>query len=279
MNENEKVSVYITTFNRKNKLLRALRSVQDQTHKNIEILICDDASTDGTELMVLEEKKKDNRIKYLRNIDNKGACASRNNGIVNATGKFITGLDDDDEFSLDRIEFFLNHWDDKYSFLCCNFMDVYENEFIKKHYKSFRNYKVFSYKDLLFANKASNQIFTLTSRLKAIDGFDIRVKRLQDWDTWLRLSFRFGPFIRYTKSNYFMYHDHNLSEKRVSQNDSLTNALATLLERNKDIYSEKDALCMRFFIKQLKGNSSLVECLYWSVVNKNPKYFVKYFFE
>ncbi|MWP45617.1 glycosyltransferase, partial [Klebsiella pneumoniae] len=64
---------------------------------------------------------QDKRVKYFRNSSNKGACYSRNIAINNAKGVFITGLDDDDEFSLDRISFFVSKWDDKYSFLCANF--------------------------------------------------------------------------------------------------------------------------------------------------------------
>ncbi|HHS9996570.1 TPA: glycosyltransferase family 2 protein, partial [Klebsiella pneumoniae] len=89
------VSVYITTCNRLDKLKRAVRSVQEQTFENIEILICDDASTDGTEKYVQELIREDNRIRYFRNQTSKGACAARNLGIFNAKGQYITGLDDD----------------------------------------------------------------------------------------------------------------------------------------------------------------------------------------
>ena len=61
------VSVIITTYNRKNQLSLTLDSILKQTYKNIEIIIIDDYSTDGTKDLI-ESKllKLDNRIKYIR---------------------------------------------------------------------------------------------------------------------------------------------------------------------------------------------------------------------
>ncbi|MCE9814624.1 glycosyltransferase family 2 protein, partial [Raoultella ornithinolytica] len=129
----DKVSVYITTYNRCDRLFRAINSVIKQTYNDFEILVCDDASTDNTETMMTELVKHDNRVRYFRNSTNMGACYSRNVGINNATGKFITGLDDDDEFTDDRLNLFINKWDDKYSFLCANFFEVYPDKKFK-HY-------------------------------------------------------------------------------------------------------------------------------------------------
>lgn len=53
-----------------------------------------------------ELELRDDRVRYFRNESNKGACETRNLGIFNAKGKFITGLDDDDEFTPNRLSFF-----------------------------------------------------------------------------------------------------------------------------------------------------------------------------
>ncbi|WP_137468966.1 glycosyltransferase family 2 protein, partial [Escherichia coli] len=91
--EKDKVSIYISTYNRVNKLKRAIFSVLKQDYTNIEIIVCDDASNDGTEEFMNDLVKFDNRVLYIRNTSNLGACATRNNAINVATGKFITGLD------------------------------------------------------------------------------------------------------------------------------------------------------------------------------------------
>lgn len=99
------VTIYISTYNRLEKLKRAINSVLQQDYTNWELIVCDDASCDGTSDYMNDICMKDSRIRYLRNDVNKGACETRNLGIFNAKGTFITGLDDDDEFTNDRISF------------------------------------------------------------------------------------------------------------------------------------------------------------------------------
>lgn len=270
------VTVYVSTCNRLEKLKRAINSVMLQDYHNWELIVCDDASNDGTPEYMRNLCQKDARISYLRNDLNKGACETRNLGIFNAKGLFITGLDDDDEFTNDRISFFVNNWNDKYSFLCCNFIDRYIENKDVIHYKiNSKSYHLFSYKDMLFDNVASNQIFTLTSRLQEIGGFDNRIKRLQDWDTWLRLSFKFGDFIRFNKSTYIMHHDHGKDELRVSQNEKITQSLQDLVFRNKMIYSPEDTSFMMFIINLKKNKATFLDGLYWTLKRNNPKYIMK----
>lgn len=96
------VSVIIPTFNRAHCLGRAMRSVLSQTHRNLELIICDDASTDGTEALV--RGMDDPRIVYLRQSENRGAAAARNLGLAHAKGPFIAFQDSDDEWLLDKLE-------------------------------------------------------------------------------------------------------------------------------------------------------------------------------
>lgn len=96
------VTVYTITRNRADLLPRCMRSVLNQTYRNIEYVVIDSASTDNTKDVV--SSFGDKRIRYVRLEDNKtcGACINMAFGM--ATGKYITGLDDDDEYHLDKIE-------------------------------------------------------------------------------------------------------------------------------------------------------------------------------
>lgn len=274
-----KVSVYISTCNRLDKLKRAISSVKNQDYQNIEIIVCDDASTDGTRDFMQSLVETDTNIVYLRNEENKGACATRNLGIFSATGVFITGLDDDDEFAENRISTFIKNWDEKYSFLCANFLNVYKEGDSKDNYLNNNELSVFNYESLLFENTASNQIFTLTARLREIGGFDVRARRLQDWDTWLRLSYKFGQFLRLPESSYYMYHDHNLDEKRVSKSFSFLDALNEMRVRNQEIYGEKNSLILKYLIAYHKRKLTLTNSINWFYISKNPKHLVKYFYQ
>ncbi|HGM6861865.1 glycosyltransferase [Serratia rubidaea] len=270
-----KVSIYISTCNRVDRLKRAVQSVLNQDYPNIEVLVCDDASVDGTADYMAELCAKDERVHYLRNEKNMGACATRNLGIFTASGKFIAGLDDDDEFTPDRISFLVKNWDDQYSFLCCNFKEVYSDGSHNIYYKQDEPL-VADYRALMFDNIASNQVFTLTKNLQDIGGFDTRVRRLQDWDTWLRLAHAHGPFKRFPEYKYLMHHDHAKNEQRVSKSYPLSSALADLLERNSNIYVGADAKYMQFIVASTDKSASFSESIYWAVKKTAPKYIVKY---
>ncbi|EHD22415.1 MULTISPECIES: glycosyltransferase [Brenneria] len=271
-----KVSIYITTHNRLDKLRRAVDSVLKQDYPNIEVLVCDDASSDGTEEYISTLAEKDSRIVYLRNDNNQGACVARNMGIFKATGEFITGLDDDDEFTSNRIRFFVNNWSDELSFICCNFIERYIDGRNKLYYKGNKEYIEGNYEDLLFCNIASNQVFTTTEKLRKIGGFDIRARRLQDWDTWLRLSFEHGNFRRFKEATYVMHHDHKENEHRVSKSYPFSKALIDFKERNKDMYQGENLDFINFIISTVERRAGFLESLTWSFSKKAPKYAVKY---
>ena len=90
------VSVYMPTKNRRVLLQRAIESVYVQTYTNIELIICDDGSSDDTPayLNSLQTNGVVKHIKVLTNPISKGACNARNQAIKSARGFFITGLDD-----------------------------------------------------------------------------------------------------------------------------------------------------------------------------------------
>ena len=90
------VSIVIPSRNRCNLLPRAVRSVLNQTYRNIEVIIVDDASTDGTPRAIRELSEQDQRVRGLRNDQPLGGGAARNVGIQAARVKYIAFLDDDD---------------------------------------------------------------------------------------------------------------------------------------------------------------------------------------
>ncbi len=98
----EKVSAIITTHNRAKLLKRAIDSVAGQTYGNIELIIVDDASTDGTE----ELCRGLANVNYIRvgEGESRGGNHARNLGILAAKGKYVAFLDDDDCWKPDKIE-------------------------------------------------------------------------------------------------------------------------------------------------------------------------------
>ncbi len=97
MTKESKISVVIPCYNVKEYVEKSIISVFNQTYKNIEIIVVDDKSTDGTYevLKTLEEKYK-NKFKLYQNKKNMGLAFTRNFGVKMATGKFIGFIDSDD---------------------------------------------------------------------------------------------------------------------------------------------------------------------------------------
>lgn len=94
------VSVIIPVYNVKNYLIRCLESIIRQSYTNLEIICINDGSTDGSERILEEFSKKDDRIKIIHQ-KNKGLSAARNTGLDYVHGEYISFVDSDDYLSTD----------------------------------------------------------------------------------------------------------------------------------------------------------------------------------
>ena len=95
------VSAVITTHNRLELVKRAIKSVQDQTYKNIELIVVDDASTDGTKEYCEQQPF---HFIHIPKEESTGGCHARNLGILAAKGEYVAFLDDDDYWLPQKIE-------------------------------------------------------------------------------------------------------------------------------------------------------------------------------
>lgn len=93
---NDLITVIIPTYNTGEFISKAIKSLQNQTYSEIEILIVDDCSNDDTLPICYKLQKTDKRIKIISKNKNTGVANSRNIGIRNAKGKYIMFLDSDD---------------------------------------------------------------------------------------------------------------------------------------------------------------------------------------
>ncbi|RCS69124.1 glycosyltransferase [Vibrio casei] len=208
------VSVYIPTHNRADMLKRAVDSVLKQSYQNLEIIIVDDGSIDETPNVINEYKSIYNNIVSLRNDIPKGACHSRNRAINIANGEFITGLDDDDEFESEHIKTLVENYNNKYSFIASSLKENDgKNIFIRSDGAGEISLDV-----LLHYNAVGNQVFTKTSYLKEINGFDETLPALQDYDTWVCLVRRFGGGLKLSSATYIWHTGHE--QNRISNSNS-----------------------------------------------------------
>jgi glycosyltransferase involved in cell wall biosynthesis len=185
---NERVTAIIITHNRLERLKRAINSVLTQTYTNIELIIVNDGSEDGTIEYLDELSLEYTAITIIHHRIAKGACAARNTGLKAATGLYVAGLDDDDEWLPDRIATLKNAYSHNYSFTYASDRIISDNKQVSLIRRGTTDLN-----SILSENRIGNQIFTETYKLCDIGGFDVSMPAAQDWDVWIRLILKYGP--------------------------------------------------------------------------------------
>lgn len=250
------VSCIITTYNRNKLLPRAIKSVINQTYKNLEIIIVNDGSRDNTRETIKEFAGVDSRIKIINNKINQGVSRARNSGIHLATGKYIAFLDDDDEWLKEKIKIQYKLMD-KFSLVCCQpiFRMIKasgEERIVEKRKKKMK--KHISFED---AFRNFSQIFVSgsmfkTREIRAVNGFDGNLTRGEFWDFVLKILQFFGN--AYIQDEVLVIFDRTPREDRVSQTDKLDDVFQVY-----DRYKNKVSLGSRMYRKNILINNEYKE--------------------
>lgn len=177
MNEEPLVSVIIPTYQRSALMRRAIESVRRQTHRNLEILVIDDASADNTEDVV--RGIIDVRIQYIRHPKNKGVSAARNTGIRAAGGDYVAFLDDDDEWREDKLEKQLAAMEAYDAVLAGSLVN-------RKYRKSYGKSEVTA-KDLRKGNQFPPSTLLVKCSVIRDVWFDEDLRQGEDWDAYIRI--------------------------------------------------------------------------------------------
>jgi len=181
------VSVILPTRNRVDFLRAAVASVLRQSERDLELIVVDDASSDGTKTYLAALSAEDRRVRIVRNAVPKGGAGARNDGILLSRGKWIAFLDDDDEWMPIKLRRQLKMLDANGSAVACSCGYI-------RHLPSGRSTAVtvpsnMSLEDLLIENRLGGASLCVCSStvLKSIGGFDERFRSAQDHDLWVRL--------------------------------------------------------------------------------------------
>lgn len=237
-------------------LQRALQSVLNQDYPNIEIIVVDDGSTaecyEHNKLVC----RLSNNISLIRNQQSEGACNARNRAIFAAKGEFITGLDDDDEFLPDRISSFVQSWTTGISALCTGYKYILPGG---KKISSSGSEKQINCEQIKYKNDVGNQIFTRTSYLQQIGGFDPKLVACQDYDVWIRLICIYGPIQRLAKNNYVVHQEHE--HARISQFQNRLLGHNALIEKHKANMNKQQLSSQYFFCALYGGETRILKLL------------------
>ena len=182
------ISVIIPVFNGEATIKETINSILNQTFQDIEIIIINDGSTDAT-LETIKEISN-SRIKIF-SYPNAGLSASRNRGISQAKGEYISFIDADDLWTPDKLEL---QWqalqDNPQAAVAYSWTDYIDES--SKFLKSGRRIKVNgdAFSKLLVTNFLENGSNPLISKkaLEKVGGFDELLPVAEDKDMWLRLA-------------------------------------------------------------------------------------------
>lgn len=221
------ISVIIPVYNSKKYLERCLQSVLRQTHSNIEIILIDDGSTDGSGEICDKFCQKDDRIKVIHK-KNGGQAQARNRGLDLASGEYIGFMDNDDVIDSRMYEVLLeNALRNDVMISGCSTKMVYQNgEQVNRFDKMESGIK--SGKELilnvLYQNQFSwgtvwNKIFhkTLKEDLYFQEG-----KELEDYDVILRLFDKVDKIYFEQNPMYHWYQYNSSQSKRGFHENKLT---------------------------------------------------------
>lgn len=130
--QTKKISVCVAVYNSKDYLRKSICSILAQTYKNLEVILVDDGSSDGSELICDEFAEKDERVRVIHK-QNGGLYTSRNVGIEAATGDFICFMDGDDYIDPTMYSNMLQAIIQEDADLAvCRYRQVYEDEIVDK---------------------------------------------------------------------------------------------------------------------------------------------------
>jgi glycosyltransferase involved in cell wall biosynthesis len=190
------VSVVIPTHNRDVLVGRAIASGLAQSYPQCELIVVDDASSDGTSAVVAGFAAEG--VRYMRHADPRGGAAARNTGIQAAAGRLIAFLDDDDEWLPDKlarqVEVFRSWSGRPKPIVYTGLHYVDETGTIVQTLTPQKEGWILP--DLLFGNYVGSASTVLVEReaLLAVGGFDEALESCQDWDLWICLAAK-RPFV------------------------------------------------------------------------------------
>src|ERR1039457_205207 len=184
------VSVIIPTRDRVGFLRRAVASVLKQSQSDLELIIVDDASVDGTAAYLAEMERQDGRVRVLRNSAPRGGAGARNEGISESLGQWIAFLDDDDEWLPEKLQRQLQMLSSTASAVACSCSFVMRFSWGRS--KFIRVPSNVTLRQLLLENQLGSASLCMCSSevLREIGGFDARLPSAQDQDRWARLRQR-----------------------------------------------------------------------------------------
>ena len=231
------VSIIMPTYNRIRMLEKAIQSVFDQSFKDWELIIIDDASTDETEARMKDLDFREEAVRYMRipKIENKGISEYLNIGLRNARGKFIARIDDDDFWChKDKLKLQVEFMEKNPEYVVVGggviLVDGEGNELFR-YLKKESDEEIRSF--ALFSNPFTHAtvMFRKDLALK-LGGYKI-IKHVEDMELWLRMG-KHGKL--YNMKEYFITYMTAGQNKSFTHQRENSKTVLDVIKMHKDDY-------------------------------------------
>jgi glycosyltransferase involved in cell wall biosynthesis len=210
------ISVVIPAYNAGGLIAECLKSVLAQSYQDFEIILVNDGSPD-TDLLERALAPYQQRIRYIRQ-DNRGPSGARNQGILQAEGEYIAFLDSDDVWLPQHLseQIAMLRKDPSLDLVYSDSMLVREGRQVGNAFGLEPQHPPVSFEKILTEECTVGTSSTLAKRQALIDAglFDEQFRCCEDFDLWLRMSFR-GAKISYQSSVHLL---HRLAPESLSGN-------------------------------------------------------------
>jgi glycosyltransferase involved in cell wall biosynthesis len=184
-----RVSVIIPTYNRAWCLKEAVDSVMAQSYRDVEVILVDDGSTDGTAAMVAAW---DVPLRFLSQ-QNRGVSAARNLGLRSARGNLVAFLDSDDLWLPDKLARQVAFFDAHPEALICQTGETWIRRGVRvnpRHRHRKPSGRIFE-ASLALCLVSPSAVMMRRGLLEEVGGFDESLPACEDYDLWLRVSARY----------------------------------------------------------------------------------------
>lgn len=217
------VSVIIPTRNRKHFLRRALDSLLQQNYPNLEIIVVDDGSTDGTDELIAEYG---NQIRYFHFEVNQGPSAARNYAFEHSKNPYIAFLDSDDYWAPNRLSTLMSAWKEapESCGIIANDISLFDDEdrhFAPKRLSDLKSGPITTEQLLLRNRFAPSAAMMSREAYQRCGGFDDCLLASEDRDLWIRVSQHYSIYFIAKPLTLMRKHPANISKEASRMQTSI----------------------------------------------------------
>lgn len=203
-----RVSIVLPTYNGERYIRASIESILNQTYKDWELIIVNDASIDSTIDIVNEYVQRDSRIRVITNSTNKKLPESLNIGFESTSGEYLTWTSDDNMYKPKAIEFMVNHLDNHsdVDMVSCIFDFIDEDgKFVKEVDYPENRITV----DLIYGCNVGACFMYRKKLADKVGKYDKDMFCAEDYDYWCRIAV--SGRIDYVNNNLYKYRNNSKS--------------------------------------------------------------------